>query len=427
MADCAPLDVFCQARSALGSAVSGVVESAFEAMCRQFAEAGAAVLKAVADAFLTASTIDLAKSGIDRVLLVTTAIGTSVAVLLLLAQVIRTGFTMRGEYLAQGLIGVLKAGLATACVASVAALLLVVADEISVMIMEETFGSTEAFSERFANAVTLTSFSNGGPALPAALLLIFGLIAVIVGAILFGEMLFRHAAIVVIVAVSPIAAAGMVAGSTAAWWRKLVTAGVQLIFLKPLIVLVFAVGFGVAGESDDVLGVLAGLATLLMAAFAWPALARMCTWTSSHIGEAGGLTSFAGGMLGARAAQMPGRVMSVQSRGSAFDSDRATIARNHAGIDARLAAVPRQGGGPSLAPMGAAGAVAAGAAAMGSYAGSRIPRAGGIDTASGPGFGAPPSPTPSANATNPTERYDPGPHPPARSAGPNQPDLGERP
>lgn len=370
MADCAPLDVVCRARGSISGAVSSVVESAFEAMCRQFAEAGAAVLKTVADAFLTASTIDLAKSGIDRVLVVTVAIGMTVAVLLLVGQVIRTGLTMRGEHLAQGLVGVFKAGLATACVGSVAALLLVVADELSAMIMEQTFGSTEAFSERFANAVSFNSATTtGGPAVPIALMLIFGLLAVIVGAILFGEMLFRHAAIVVIVAVAPIAAAGMVAGSTAAWWRKLVTAGVQLIFLKPLIVLVFAIGFGVAGESDDILGVLAGLATLLLAAFAWPALAHMCTWTSSHAAEAGGITAFAGGMLGARAARMPGRMMSAQSRGSALDSDRATIARNHSAINSRLAAIPRQGSGAPVAAMGAVGA----AAAVGAHVASRLP------------------------------------------------------
>ena len=386
--------------------MSSVVESAFEAMCRQFAEAGAAVLKAVAEAFLTASTIDLAAAGIDRVLAVTTSIGMTIAVLLLLGQVIRTGLTLRGEHLAQGLIGVLKAGLATACVTSVAALLLIVADELSAMIVEQTFGSTEAFSERFANAVALTAASPaGGPVVPVALMLIFGLLAIIVGAVLFGEMLFRHAAIVVIIAVSPIAAAGMVAGSTAAWWRRLVTAGIQLIFLKPLIVLVFAVGFGVAGESDDILGVLAGLATLLLAAFAWPALARMCTWTSAHAAEAGGFTAFAGGMLGARAAQMPARMMSTQARGSALDSDRATIARNHAAINGRLAAVPSQGG----AAAGAAAGVAGAAALVGAHTAARLRHNGTASTLT--------------NASAPAPRTA---QPPASSLGPHRPMTGDQ-
>lgn len=348
VADCSPIDVICRARSGLTGAVSGVVVGAFEHMCRAFADAGAAVLKAVANAFLTASSVDLSRAGIDRVLLVTTSIAMAIAVLLLMFQVVRTGVTMRGEHLAQGLVGVFKAGLATACVFSVAGLLLVVADELSAMIMDQTFGSTDAFSARFAKAVAIGSTGPTGPVLPAALLLIFGLIAVVVGAVLFGEMVFRHAAIVVIVAVSPIAAAGMITGSTAAWWRKLVTAGAQLIFLKPLIVLVFAIGFGVAGESDDTLGALAGLATLLLAAFAWPALARMCTWTAAHVAEAGGVTAVLGGMALTQAQRVPGRMMSMQANGSAFDSDRATMARNASAISA------------GLAPLGAGAAAAAG-------------------------------------------------------------------
>lgn len=406
MADCSAINLVCKARNGITGAVTGVVEGAFEHMCRAFADAGAAVLEAVAEAFLTASTINLGKAGIDRILVVTTSIAMSVALLLLTGQVIRTGLTMRGEHLAHGLVGVGKAALATACVFSVATLLLLVADQLSELIMAETFGSTEAFADRFANAVALTGANGTGFVVPAALMLVFGLLSVIVGAILFGEMLFRHAAIVVIVAVSPIAAAGMVAGGTAGWWRKLVTAGVQLIFLKPLIVLVFAIGFGVAGESDDILGVLAGLVTLTLAAVAWPALASMCTWTSGHIGEAGGFTAFLGGMAGAQARTMPGRMMSTQSRGSAFDSDRATMARNSTAIDAGLTAGAGGGAGGAGALGGPAALAATSAmrAARGSRDGAvavmdRHQRFAGLGQQSG---GAP-----SARPPGPTARYDP--------------------
>lgn len=352
MADCSPINLFCQARNGVSGTFTNVVEGAFEHMCRSFAEAGAGVLKAVADAFLATSTVELQKAGIDRILVVTTSIGMAIAVLLLLGQVVRTGLTMRGEYLAQAMVGVFKAGLATASVLSVAALLLTVADELSVVIIDRTFGSTEAFAQRFGTAVAFHSLTGT----PAALLLVFGLLAVIVGVILFAEMLFRHAAIVVIVAVSPIAAAGMVAGSTANWWRKLVVAGVQLIFLKPLIVLVFAVGFGVAGESKDVLGVLAGLTTLLLAAVAWPALAKMCTWTAAHVAEAGAFTALTAGLVGSQIRRAPSR-MSAQSTGSAFDSERATIMRHSSAINSGMA-------GGSTGAAAAGGPIAIGASAL---------------------------------------------------------------
>lgn len=420
MADCSPINLLCRTKNSITGAVSGVVEGAFEHMCRAFADAGAAVLEAVANAFLTASTIDLGKAGIDRVLIVTTSIAMALAVLLLIGQVIRTGLTMRGEHLAQGLVGVAKAALATACVVSVAALLLVIADELSQMIMAQTFGSTKAFADRFGKAVAFSGTNPAGFAGPAALMLIFGLVAVIVGAILFGEMLFRHAAIVVIIAVSPIAAAGLVAGSTAAWWRKLVTAGVQLIFLKPLIVLVFAIGFGVAGESDDVLGVMAGLVTLVLAAVAWPALAKMCTWTAVHVGEAGGLTALAAGTVGGRAARIPGRMMSTQASGSAFGSDRATIARNSAAIDAGLRGASRSGTAGASA---AGGPVGMAVMAAGQAAGSaRAGLVAGMDRASSAGFGpAPASPPPPRNS--PSSGYRPPPprrNPPSAGASPTR-------
>jgi hypothetical protein len=361
VADCAFYDVACKARSSITGAVTGVVESAFEKMCHAFADAGAAVLKSVADTFLATSTIDLGKAGIDRILMITTSIGMSIAVLLLLGQVIRTGLTMRGEHLAHGLVGVLKAALATGTVFTVATALLAAADALSQSILAATFGSTKAFADRFGHAVTFDAMV--APGAPVALLLVFGLIAVLVGIVLFAEMLFRHAAIVVIVAAAPIGASGLVAGSTTGWWRKLVTAGVQLIFLKPLIVLVFAVGFAVAGNSGDVLGLLAGLTTLLIAAFAWPVLARFCTWTSAHVAEAGGATAFVGGFLGAEAARVPGRLMSAQSRGSSFDSDRATMARNSAFIDSAASGAGGQLVGASVG--GAAGGAAAGPVGLG--------------------------------------------------------------
>ncbi|MGQ0842806.1 MAG: hypothetical protein ACT4QF_01605 [Sporichthyaceae bacterium] len=395
MAECAFYDVACKARGSLTGAVTGAVESAFDKMCRAFAEAGAAVLKAVADGFLASSTIDLNKAGIDRVLVATTSIGMGLAVLLLLAQVVRTGLTMRGEHLARGLTGVLKAAVATASVLTVATVLLAAADAMSESILAATFGSTEAFSERFARAVTFAGIGQGNAATPVALLLIFGLLAVLVGAILFAEMLFRHAAVVVIVATAPIGASGLVAGASTGWWRKLVTAGLQLIFLKPLIVLVFAVGFGVAGESQDVLGVLAGLVTLLLAAFAWPVLARFCTWTSAHVADAGGATAFVGGYLGAEARHLPRRMMSTQASGSSFDSDRATIARNSSAIDTASGTSFGGGGGAGAASSAAAAGATAGVAVAAQTATAVLDRAQARmnDTADHGGLGSPDTPS----------------------------------
>lgn len=359
MADCTFIDVTCHAKNLVSDGMSAVARDTFERMCHAFADAGGAVLNAVAGNFLAGSSIDLRHSGINRVFTVSTEIGGVLALVLLVGQVIRTAFTMRGEHLATGVVGVFKAGLATTSVLAVAALLLTVSDELSQTIMDQTSGGAQAFTNRFAEVGN--SSAVGNPAEPVALLLVYGVVAILVGLILFGEMLFRHALVVVMVALSPIAAAGMVAGTGTDWWRRHVAAGLRLIFLKPLIVLIFGISFGVAGSSDGIINVLAGLMTLVVAAMAWPLLAKACTVSAGHVGAAGGPGAFVGGLFGAGAsAALTGRVMSRQANGSMFDSDRATITRNVAAMDA----------GPSRGTGGAGGGLAL--VGGGAYAALRV-------------------------------------------------------
>jgi hypothetical protein len=405
VADCGPIDLLCKTKNGFTGAVTGVVESGFEKICHAIADAGSAVLKAVSDAFLATSSIDLQHAGIDRVLVVTTGIGMGLAVLLLLGQVIRAGASLRPDILAHAVVGVFKAGLATATVFAVTTALLAAADGLSASIMNATFGSTQAFSERFGKAVTFSGIGTGNPAAPVALLLIFGVVAAAVGVVLFAEMLFRHAAVVALVATSPIAASGLIARSTTDWWRKLVSAGVQAIFLKPLIVLIFAIGFGLAGTGTGVLNVLAGLTVLAIAAFAWYVLARFCTWTSAHVAEAGGAAAFVGGYLGAEARRIPGRVMSAQASGSSSEAGRATMARNNAIIDGGMAS----GSGAAGAAAGPVGMAAAGGAAAVGAAADHLKS--GMDRMA-PGEGtAPPLPTADGPSSSPPPFHPPSPPP----------------
>lgn len=415
MDSCSRFDLLCQARSGVGGVVSGVAGSAFERMCQAFADAGTTVLTEVAETFLATSTVDLQRSGVDGVFAVTASIGALVAVLLLLGQVIRTGLTFRGEHLAHGIVGVLKAGLAIGCVTASAALLLAVADDLSEIIMTETVGGRDAFTERLANSVSFTG-TGGNPAAPAALMLIFGLVAIVVGVVLFAEMIFRHALIVLLVAVSPIAAAGMVAGHAAPWFRKLVTAGLQLIFLKPLIVLIFGLSFSVAGSATGVVAVLAGLTTLALAAFAWPLLAKGCTWSAGQVGAAGGAGALIGGLAGAGSVAMLARGGAGAGAASIVDSDRATMARHHLAMTAASAGAGRMGPASGAEFGSAARTGGAGALAMAGSAASGQVRSGMDRMTAHAGLDAGPPPPPPPAAPGPVL---PGPMPPPRPSGPS--------
>ena len=145
----------------------------------------------------------------------------------------------------------------------------------------------------------------GQAVLGGSLLLVFALIGIVLVIVLWFELLLRNAAIAVLVATSPIAAAGQASEATKAWWVRTGSATAQLIILKPVIALVFAVGLGMAGTSDGVESLLEGLLVLALAAFSWPVIARFFTFGSVQASSSGLSTVL--GFLAGQASQSGGR------------------------------------------------------------------------------------------------------------------------
>ena len=85
----------------------------------------------------------------------------------------------------------------------------------------------------------------------------------------------------------------------------MVSATVQLIILKPIIALVFAVGFGMAGQSSGIPALLQGLLVLALAVFAWPVIARFFTFATIQAASSG-LSTALGFALGATAGRTGG-------------------------------------------------------------------------------------------------------------------------
>ncbi len=161
------------------------------------------------------------------------------------------------------------------------------------------------FARKLGAVVNWSGIGNpsGQSAAGAALLLVIGVLGILLIVVLWLELLLRNAAIAVLIAVSPIAAAGQVSDLTKAWWSRTVAATVQLMVLKPVIALVFAVGFGMAGGSSGLAGLLQGLLVLGLAAFAWPVIARFFTFATIQAADSG-----AGALLGLAAGVAAGRV-----------------------------------------------------------------------------------------------------------------------
>jgi hypothetical protein len=287
----------------IGQLVGSTASSAWDAVCLSFAAAADALLKAFARAFTAIPPVDLTSPGVKNVYAISLGIAAAITVLLLLGQVIHTAFTHDGTALAYGLAGLGKAAAAFVLTLAIASAAVTAADSLTSYIISRSFGSAARLTARIT---TLLSFTTGtGPpgqrlAGGASLLLLLAIVAMLLIVVLWFELLLRNAAIAVLVATSPIAAAGMTSAPSRSWWPRMAAATGQLIILKPVIALVFAVGLELTGTSHDVETLLAGMLILLLAVVAWPVIARFFTFASVGLSGSTGLgvvLGFAAGRL----------------------------------------------------------------------------------------------------------------------------------
>lgn len=294
--------------SAVGGATSSAAPAAWDAICKSFANGAAELMRAFGDAFTRIPDLSLGRAGIASPYGISLMIGSVIAALLIFGQVIRTLWTRDGSGMAEALTGTAKAVLAWLLTTSVAAAALGASDEVTRVIVTESFGSQQGLADKLASVVNWSGLTTIQPLQAitgASILLVIGMIGILLVVVLWFELLLRNAALAVLIAVSPIPAAGQVSEATKVWWSRSVAATGQLIVLKPVIALVFAVGFGMAGKSAGLSAVLQGLLVLGLAVFAWPVVARFFTFTSVQAAS-GGLSMALGFAVGAMAGRAAG-------------------------------------------------------------------------------------------------------------------------
>ena len=335
-----------QAGSAVSGAVGSVASSAWDAICHSFADAFTTVLQWFAKAFVSMPDPDL--TSIHGVYAISLTLGMIVAMGLLTMQAGAVLWTRSGAPLVQALAGLPKAALAALLTLGVAAQLMAASDSLASWIVAQSGTSMNAFGQRLTTLLALSAVT--GYEIPSVLLLIFGLLGIVVVLVLWFELILRNAVFCVLVATAPISAAGQIGASTQDWWRRLVKAGVQLAALKPVVALVFVIGFDMAGTSNGITGLISGMCVLFMAVFAWPAVARFFTFTSTAVGGAMGV----GAVVGAVANRGSGGGAGIDPAGFGQFSEREAMSANAA-----------RGGGAKQAGGAAAGKAAA---ALGSVA-----------------------------------------------------------
>ncbi|MEV4734667.1 hypothetical protein [Saccharopolyspora sp. NPDC049426] len=157
--------------------------------------------------------------------------------------------------------GPVQYGIALAMTVGLVAGFLVAADGLTQGILE--YGLQ---SRNFQDALTHTTFADGAvdgvKAVVLGICAIFGVIPAGIGFVL--EMLFREAAIYALVATIPITAAGLLAHVTKAWFWIAIRWLLACIAMKPVLALALVLGVAIAGGSEGLSGLLAGVGVLII-------------------------------------------------------------------------------------------------------------------------------------------------------------------
>jgi hypothetical protein len=253
--------------------------------------------------------------------------------------------------------GLVALAAATTLGTIVPALLLQAGDAWSTWVLQVSTGGQ--FAARLTTVLVL-----GNNAAPAVIL-IFGVVAILLSIVQAALMLFRDAALVILAGVLPLAAAGSIAPMTRPWIRKVTSWMLALIFYKPAAAAVYAAAFTMIGSGRSARTVLMGFVMLLLSVVMLPALMKFFTWTTGAIAASGG-----GGQLLGAAAVGAVAVGAMHSSGGDGAQDQAAYMNARLGSppggNAPSGGTPGTPAGPPGGPPNATGAGPAGPASGGS-------------------------------------------------------------
>jgi hypothetical protein len=234
-------------------------------------------------------------------------------------------------------------------------------DAFSAWVLDRASGGQAA--DRLVKLAGLDAVNSAGA------VIILGLALMLAGLAQAVLMMFREGTIVVLSGVVVLAASGQFVKATRPWLPTVIGWMLALICFKPAAALVYATALTLVGEGNDPRTVLFGLAMLVLATFALPALMKFFTWTTGAAGHGGG-----GGMA-ATAAAAAAAIHATATLSSTHRSaaDHAAHLRQDLSRDAgRLGP---QGAGttaPAAVRAGSSGAMAAGAATTVAFAGAHL-------------------------------------------------------
>jgi hypothetical protein len=284
-----PLDPVCRAASGATDAVgSAVSDSILGGLGSGFAAAADQVSTTALSALDATTGLDVSSSWMSSNIAVVTAVTLPAMVGLFVLQVLSSVLRREPGGLARAVIGVGKALLGAAFAVLVTQSALAATDQVCQAIASASGVTVSEAARKFLDLTWLA-----GPSSGPVLQILLG-VALIVGfLLLWGVLLFRKAALILVIVFAPIAFAGLAWDQTRVWARRWIEIVAALVLSKIVIVVVFVVGAsafsGVGPSSSDgtvpvasegsLSDLLAGLLLLSIAVFAPWLTWRFVHWT----------------------------------------------------------------------------------------------------------------------------------------------------
>lgn len=355
---------------AAGSAQAAASDYVLGGIASAFTNA-AAHLGEMALRLLDSSTaVDLSADWLRANVGVVAAVTLPLVVGLFAAQVIGSVLRREGAGLARAVVGVGKALLGGALALGATQMALTAVDEMCEAVAGAAGTTVGAAASQFFNFAALATSQSPGLQLLIAFLLCLAFL------LLWGVLLFRKAALILIAVFAPVAFAGSAWDQTRVWTRRWLEIVAALVFSKLVIVVVFVVGASAfSGTGPDLAGtaevtpdarsfsdLLVGLLLMVIALFAPWLTWRFVHWSGMeaaslmHQNVAANPISRAGQAAGRTtrvAAQHAALTMVTSGAGSAATAARGS--RAVAAAKPMAAAAPRAA---AVAPRGASGKAA---------------------------------------------------------------------
>ncbi|WP_087874233.1 hypothetical protein [Arthrobacter globiformis] len=319
MADCSGLDVinpFCQAGAAIEDAANDSVKN----MAKAIADAVGQTVKTLGTFWVNVGTPDLTSApggytASEPVLFLQNSLyfwTASLAVLSVLVGAAKMVIERRGAPLRE--LGRSLATLVVVSGAGVAAvgLLTVAADQFSAWIITNSTVGT-SFNDNITSLLKLSATSPIG----SIMIILLGLIAILASVMQIVLMIVRGGLLVILTGIFPTAAAFTNTEAGKGWFQKCTAWLIAFILYKPAAAIVYATAFqlsgtkifGDGGDGKDfgsaLMTTITGLALMIIALFAMPALMRFVTpMVGAVAGGGGGLAAGAVGALASGAISM---------------------------------------------------------------------------------------------------------------------------